>query len=93
MYRLNLLILIILSLETLNAQDYKIFYYEVYLGDKLSHQESYSDALTQYEAASKKVDFVSTLYLQNFYQTDKKRQGVRLSLLNSAKRGMPKTLS
>ena len=78
MYRLNLLILIILSLETLNAQDYKNFYYEVYLGDKLSHQESYSDALTQYEAASKKVDFVSTLYLQKFLKVAKKAKNETL---------------
>ena len=67
MHRANTVLLLLFSfIASLSAQDYKNFYYEVYLGDKLSHQESYSDALTQYEAASKKVDFVSTLYLQKF---------------------------
>ena len=72
MYRLSLIIIILLSLETLSAQDYKDFYYEVYLGNKLYHQGNYSEALAQYEAASEKVDFVSTSYLQKFLKAAKK---------------------
>lgn len=73
MQKASTALLFLLSfIASLSAQDYKKFYHQIYIGDKLSSEGNYSEALSQYEAASEEVDFVSTTHLQKFYKVAKK---------------------
>ena len=73
MSKLSVLLLIaFLYVESLGAQDYKRFYYEVYQANIVSKQGNHSEALSMYEAAFEWMDFVPTVLLKKFRKVAKK---------------------
>ena len=75
---LLLLLIAFLCVESLNAQDYKRFYYEVYQADILSKQGNHSEALLKYEDASEWMNFVPTVLLKKFNKVAKKAENTTL---------------
>ena len=65
-------------LASLNAQDYKTYYYELYQANRLYNQGNYSEALLRYEAASQMVNFVETPHLKKFLKAAKKTKNQSL---------------
>jgi len=78
MKKIFLGLFIVLSLQTISAQDHKNFYHEVYQADKLFQQGDLNGALLGYEAASEKARFVPTRILKKFLKVAKEANHIPL---------------